>query len=242
MRRAQRVKSSTAWRSSGCSWPRPSCPPAPGKCPCQHCASPRTSARLLSLAPAQDEGASALWRELSAELPTAEDRLAGAAAAATAALARGVRRLPPDVAAGLRQGVPGLLSVSVRREDSPAGVALTATGDGDNGGNGSDAGSGGASSGSGGGTAAATLSLPLGEDSNGGTLGRCTFQLSSPPSAAEQQALASFAGLLAQQLEQARHHLAKERLEVRSALLCPSAKSFLFLYFCADLVRLNGWR
>lgn len=149
------------------------------------------------------------------------------AAAAAAALARG-GRLPPDTAARVRLHVPSLLSVNVRlppwqqqqqglssnghrgatvTEQSsttlsvvpamPLSAGQPAPLDDGNGGSPS------------------MLSLPLacgGEPGAAG--GTCDFTLAAPADSADRQQLHCFAGQLAFELGRARHHLAKQQLEV----------------------------
>lgn len=198
-----------------------------------------------------------LWRELSAEPPGPEDRLAGAAAVAACALAHGAP-LPAETAAEVRPGVPGLLSMGVRMPGAEGGQEVedegTATrGEAAPGGRHSraegqtplaaplqrqEARDGPAAAAAGpqacpssscarpaccdGAVAGAarcpcTLRLPLGvPSSRAGGGASCVFTLDHPVSPRERQLLVGFCDQLGTQLERARQHLAKQRLEVRA--------------------------
>lgn len=154
---------------------------------------------------AVQEESTAVWRELSAELPG--DPLAAAAAGAAAAAAHG-QAMPPCIAASVRHWVPGLLSLDVRlpaseQQQHPEAQAP-----------------------SGGSSATSTVSLPLACDhaSDGASKGSCVFTLASPASAADRRQLESFAAALGCRLACVRHHHAKQQLEVRAWLLGTSAK------------------
>lgn len=200
-----------------------------------------------------------LWRELSAEPSAPEDQMVGAAAVAACALARGAP-LPAGTAAGMRRGLPGLLSMGVRMPAEEGGQeedGASPPTDGSQAGNRQHApalsgqrqlhlDAGRESNGSGAATCASrgsashgntctrpaccggpgagarrcpcTLRLPLSapRGSSAGSAGSCVFTMDHPVSAGERQVLAGFCNHLGAELERARHHLAKQRLEVRA--------------------------
>ncbi len=193
--------------------------------------------------------------------------MAGAASVAACALARGAP-LPAGTAAGMRPGLPGLLSMGVRMPAEEGGQeedGASLPTDSSHAGNRQyapalsgrqqlhqDAGcesnesvaAMGASRGSashgnactspaccGGAGAGArrcpcTLRLPLSapRGGGGGSGGSCVFTMDHPVSAGERQVLAGFCNHLGAELERARHHLAKQRLEVRAGWKAASGR------------------
>ena len=183
-----------------------------------------------------------MWQELCGEGPQGSG-MACAAASAVASLAHG-GPLPPGTAAAVRRhSVPGLLSLDVHLppwqqqatqqggQEHVAGrggeacwpASQPAAGDSEQGSASAFAAAaqalvGSSPRASGGRQDGTTLHLAMA--CGGHRQGSCTFTLASPASTAERQHLACFCGHLGCELERARHHLAKQELEVGGTRGC----------------------